>query len=350
MKNKSSLIVSISNISDLDKITKDTKYINLDITNPNREVINYFIKNGMPYMYSDLINTTSGYNYVSHDDFVKAENILDAVCLSMPSNLNEIEIAKYLYVTICKYISLDINTDQNKIETYNSSLISTVNNLWGSLSLGTVSDISASKIYYYLCRRLDLDINIVIEENNKKALTKLLINNQVLITDLYEDIPYIKCKMKTRYFATYNDDIILDKKIKYLKDKYNDYNIDKALKDIDYMASDCVFKILSKTMKIIDIDEIKPLELNIIYRYIFGKYCPNYNIKINNLFLNTEHHLHFIIISYNDEHYSYNYKQNAFIKVDDEELIDNISNGKIGLYLNEDIPNINYFECMKRNC
>ena len=32
--------------------------------------------------------------------------------------------------------------------------------------------------------------------------------------------------MKTRHFATYNDDIVLDKKIKYIKNRYNDYYID----------------------------------------------------------------------------------------------------------------------------
>ena len=121
MKNKHSLIVSISNINDLDKITKDTKYINLNITNPDNEVIEYFIKHGLPYMFSDLIMSTSGYNYVGYEEFVKAENIIDAIYEDMPKNLNELEIAKYLYVTICKYVSLDINTDQNKTETYNSS-------------------------------------------------------------------------------------------------------------------------------------------------------------------------------------------------------------------------------------
>ena len=45
MKNKSSLIVSVSTMKDIDKINKDTKYINIDITNPNYDVINYFINN-----------------------------------------------------------------------------------------------------------------------------------------------------------------------------------------------------------------------------------------------------------------------------------------------------------------
>ena len=341
MKNKTSLIVSISNMNDLNKITKETKYINLDITNPNYDVIKHFIKNGMSFMYSDIIELVPGYNYVSYDDFVKAENIIDAIYVNMPNNLNKLEIAKYLYVSIVKYVSFDINMDQNKSELYNLSLISTVNNLWGSLSLGRVSDVSASKIFYYLCRRLDIDISIVTYENEQKALTKLIINNQVLIADLYEDIPFIKCNMKTKYFATYNDDVSLDKKIKYLKNRYNDYYIDKELKDIDYTKEDCIYIILNKTEKIINIDTIKPVELSIIYKYIFNKYCPNYNIKINNLFLNNSNKLHFIMISYNNNHYSYNYKKKNFVKVSEEDILNSISDGKIGLYHDEYIPNIN---------
>ena len=343
MKNKSSLIVSISNKNDLNKITKDTKYINIDITNICEEVISYFKKNGSAFMYSDIIESATGYTYVSYNDFIIAENIIDKIFTEMPNNLNELEAAKYLYITIPKYVYFDINTDKMKSDIYNLSLMSTANNIWGSLSSGRITDISASKIYYYLCRRIGIDISIVIDEDNKHALTKLLIDNQVLKTDLFEDIPFIQCNMQTNHFATYNDDISLDKKIKYIKTKYNNYYLDKALKNIDYTEENCVYIILNAIKNNIDINEIKPVELSIIYKYIFDKYCPNYNIKINNLYLNNENKNHFIIISYNNIHYSYNYKLQAFIKVSDEAIIENINDGKIGLYHGEFIPNINNY-------
>ena len=343
MNNKASLIVSISKLSDLDKITKNTKYINLDITNIDDETISYFVKNGVSFMYSDLIESIPGYNYVSYHDFVMAENIISEIYNNIPDNLNELEIAKYLYVTIGKYVYFDINTDKYKNETYNLSLISKTNNIWGSLSSGRITDISASKIYYYLCRRIGLNISIVIDEDNKQALTKLLIDNQVLITDLFQDIPFIQCHMQTNHFANYNDDTNLDKKIKYLKNKYTNYFLDKTLKNIDYTKEDCIYIILDSIKNIIDVNIIKPVELSIIYKYIFDRYCPNYNIKINNLFLNNEHKNHFIIISYNNVHYSYNYKKQKYLKVSDEDLIDNLNIGKIGLYNGEFIPNINNY-------
>lgn len=341
MKNSSALIVSVSNLKDIANITENTKYINLDITNPNHEVIKYFISNGENYKYTDITESINGYNYVDYKTFLKAENMIDIIYAEMPNDLNELEMAKYLYVSLAKCLSFDINTDTAKNELYNLSLITSINNIWGSLAQGSVNDITASKLFYYLCRRLGIEISLVANEENKTALTKLVIKNQVLITDLFEDIPYIQANMHTRHFATYNEDIALDKKIKFINNKYNDYYIDKALKDIDYTCENCVWLILNNTKDLFDINSIKPTELSIIYKYLFDKYCPKYNIKINNLYLNNPLKKHFLLISYNENHYSYNYKKKEFVKVHDNDLIDNLNFGKIGLYQNELIPNIN---------
>ena len=340
MKNTHSLVVSISTLKDIDKIKDDTKYINIDITNCNHDIIDYFLKNGKNYLYSEIIDNTKGYIYVSYEDFSKAESIISAIYAKMPDNLNKLEYARYLYTSIAKYVFFDINIVPEKNETYNFSLTSNINNLWGSLSQGRVTDISAAKIFYYLCRRLDIDISLEINNNTKEAYNCLTIDNIILNVDLFQDIPYIQVKMPTKCFTPYNNDLELDKKINYIKNKYTDSLIDKALKNIDYTKENCVGEILYKTQDIIDIDYIKPVELSIIYEDLFSKYCPNYNIKINNLFLNNNGKFHFIMISYNNEHYSYNYKKKSFVKVEDTDLIDNIKTGKIGLYLNEFIPNI----------
>lgn len=340
MKNTDSLVIAISTMKDIAKIKENTKYINIDITTCNHDVIDYFLKNGKDYLYSETIDNVLGYIYVNYEEFSKAESIISTIYAYMPNDLNKLQMARYLYTAIAKYVFFDINIIPEKNETYSFSLTSNINNLWGSLSLGRVTDMSAAKIYYYLCRRLDIDISLEINEETKEAYNKLTIDSIVLNADLFQDIPYLQVKMPTKHFTPYNDDIELDRQVKYIKNKYTSIAIDKALKNIDYTCENCIGDILYKTQNIIAIDFIKPVELSIIYKDIFARYCPNYDIKINNLFLNNVTKSHFIMISYNNEHYSYNYKKKSFVKVEDTDLIDNIKNGKIGLYANEFIPNI----------
>lgn len=340
MKNTKSLVVAVSTMKDIQNLKKDTKYINIDITNCTHDVIEYFMNKGQKYLYSEIINNVPGYIYVNYEDFYKAENIITKIYLNMPNDLNKLETARYLYTSLAKYVFFDINIDPSKNETYSFSLTNSINNLWGSLSIGRVTDISIAKIYYYVCKRLDLDISLEINEDTKEAYNKLIIDNLIMNVDLFIDIPYIQVSMKTKNFTPYNDDLELDKKIKYIKTKYTNTLIDKSLKNIDYTKENCIRDILNKTQNILDIDNIKPVELSIIYEYLFNKYCPNYNVKINNLYLNNQEKNHFIMISYNNDHYSYNYKEKTFIKVNDYDLIDNLKTGKIGLYLDEFIPNI----------
>lgn len=340
MKNNKSLLVSVSSMVDIKKISKNTKYINIDISNCGQDVIDYFLKNGKNYLYSEIIDDSKGYIYVGFEEFFKAENIITNIYIGMPNDLSKLEIARYLYTSVAKYIFFDINVSPEKNETYNFSLISNINNLWGSLSNGRVSDIGCAKIYYYLCKRMGLDISYLVNEHTKEAYNRLIIDNLILNVDLFNDIPYLQVGMMTKFFTPYNSDIDLDRKILYIKNKYTDYFLDRSLKNIDYTRENCIQDILNKTQNILDIDNVKPVELSIIYGDLFSRYCPNYDVKINNLYLNSNEKSHFIMISYNNDHYSYNYKKRCFVKVNDFDLIDNINNGKIGVYLNEFIPNI----------
>ena len=79
--------------------------------------------------------------------------------------------------------------------------------------------------------------------------------------------------------------------------------------------------------------------MSVIYENIFNKYCPNYEIKINNLYIqNSANKEHFILIAYDKKYYSYNYARNSFVEIPKEELTKNIETKKIGTYLNEKIP------------
>ena len=118
MKENKSYIVKISTMKDLDYITEDTKYINIDISNCDSEIINFFLKNGERYLYSETINNVSGYIYVSYDDFYKAETIIKGIYANMPNDLSKLEIARYLYTEIPKYVYFDMKKSRTGKKTY----------------------------------------------------------------------------------------------------------------------------------------------------------------------------------------------------------------------------------------
>ena len=66
MKDSKQLRMNITSMEDIKRLeqAKDIKYLNIDIMNPDLEVIYYLIDHGQKYSYSDLIDTKKGYIYV----------------------------------------------------------------------------------------------------------------------------------------------------------------------------------------------------------------------------------------------------------------------------------------------
>lgn len=342
MKDSSQIRMNITSMEDIKKLTenKNIKYINIDIINPNLEVIYYLIDHGQNYSYAELIDDKKGYIYVSHDIFKQSElQILDIIN-SVPIHLNELEIARYLYITIGKNIGYDINILPDKNETFQLQTIHTIHNIWGSLYNTKGTNHSFSKLYLYLCRIMNLDCQLITTSQSGYLKNLLRINNRDIIVDITQDIPFIQAGFKTRNFIGYNDNLALDKKISYLKDNYSEEKIDIALSNLDYTKKDVFKTILLKTQEIIHANNLKPIELGMIYDLIFKKYCPNYNISINNLYIHPIYNSkeHFILINYDQHFFSYNYKRNSFVEIAKEQIIQNLETKKIGIYLNEKIP------------
>lgn len=334
--NSTDVIVSVSCMSDIEKITSNTKYINLAIDKVDIKVIDYFLLNGSDYLYSDSINNKNGFIYVSYDVFKNGESIIDNIIDNMPNKLSNIELIRYVYISLGKIFSVDINMldDKNDVISFNN--ISTINNIWGSLSKGKVTDVSACKIFMYVLSRLGIDSELISSSIKGNIANKINLDNDTLIVDLYNDISYIQGGFVTKYFDKYNEDKKLDKKILYIKDDYTDYYIDNALKGIDYTKENMVSKILSLSEKFIDIKNIGIMELSKIYKDIFNRYSSNYDVKINNFYVYNGDREHFIVISYSDKYYSFNYNKGCFIDISYDIILDNLKNKRIGLYNNED--------------
>lgn len=330
------VIVNINSIEDIGKISDDTKYINLSIDKVDINVIDYFLLHGQNYMYAELIGDRCGFIYVSYDTFKRSEKCIDDIIDMMPSHITDIEKVRYIYIKLGKMMSLDINTIDTKNDDVSFAMISTINNIWGSLDMRKCSSISTGKIFMYLCSRIGVKSELVSSSINGNMANKISIQDNYIIADLFNDISYIQGNFITHYFDNYNSDEVIDKKIGYITSHYSDYYIDKALGKINYTDIETPYKILSLTEKIIDISMIGSYELGSIYRYIFDKYCPNYDIRINNFYVFDGNREHFIVISYDDNYYFYNYTKKAFTRVSYNDIYSNFENKKIGLYNGED--------------
>ena len=334
--NKGSIIVNINSIKDIEKINKDTKYINISIDNVDIDVIDYFLVNGKDYLYSDSINNINGYIYVDYDMFVGSEKVINNVIDSMPSNLSNIEKIRYVYIYLGKILSSDINTIEDKNEVISFSNISTINNIWGSINRGKTNDITVSKIFMYILNRIGIKSELINSSVNCIGNKIYLEDNKFIVVNLFNDLAYIQGGFCLRFFDKYNSDKRIDKKLGYISDEYTDYYLNKTLSDIDLLESNVVEIILSLTEKIIDIDSIGTLELSKIYGDIFDKYLPNYDVRINNFYVvDSSNKKHFIVINYGEEYYSYNYNKKCFMKVKYEDIYKNLENHLIGLYNDE---------------
>ena len=344
MKDSSQIRMNITNMDDIQKLkeTPSIKYINIDIMNPNLEVLYYLIDQGQKYSYSERIDNKNGYIYVTHDIFKQSQLFILDIINSIPAMLNELEIARYLYITIGKNIGYDINSQPDKNETSNFQKMNMINNIWGSLYQNKGTNHSLSKLYLYLCKLMNIECKISTNQKLDYQRNILTIQNRHIVTDITKDIPFIQAGFKTKNFTGYNDNVPLDRKIAYITDDYSENKIEKVLSNLDYTQKDIFKTILTTTSTIIDAKSLKPIELGIIYESLFNKYCPNYDITISNLYIHNLYNNkeHFLLINFEQKYYSFNYTRNSFVEISKEDIIQNLETKKIGLYLNEKIPSI----------
>ncbi len=329
-------IVKLESINDISLLNNETRYININIDTYEEELNNYLLNSDNNYMYSEFFNNIPGYTYVDYETFSKGEYLIEEIINDIREDLNTIEKCKYIYTSLGNILEYDINIDPLKNDNYRYNLFANINNLWGSLVTHKCNSLSTSKIYYYILNRLGIN-NTIECSNDNEYYNKINIDGEILIVNLYKDIPYIQSKFQTRYFDNYNNDLNMDRRINYIKKDYSEKIIDESLKSI---TDNTLESILSKTSNIMNISNISSSSLDIIYQCIFKKYYSYGDITINNLYLNDiyNNQEHFILFSDKQKHFSYNYKTDGFIEVSDEDIKRNLLNGKIGIYLDEEIP------------
>ena len=250
-------IVSINKEEDISKITKETKYINIPIDIVDNNINNYFLINGVDYSYSESINSKQGFIYTDYNMFKQGELLIDSIIKDIPQNLSDIEKVRYIYITLGKELNIDINTLSSKNEILSLHNITNLNNIWGALSKKSITRSSIVKILLYICSKIGIKSEVVSTDIKGNMANKIYINNTYLIVNLFEDIANIKAGFSTEHFDKYNNNIELDKKIKYINDNYTEYFLDKELKYINYNDDNLLLQILTITENIIKIIIIK---------------------------------------------------------------------------------------------
>ncbi len=345
MKDKEQLIISISSLEDISILEekKSIKYINIDITNPDKKIIDYLLTNGRKWSITEKIEQTIGYIYIDYAIFKKGQLLINEIMKNISPDWDDLEKSRYLYIKLGSFIGYDINTIEEKNEVLNLSTIHTINSIWGCMANGKGTNHSITKLFYYVCRLAGLTCKIAIVNNHGYQKNIITTERGKMIVDLTHDIPYIQSGFQTRFFGNYNSDMSLDEKIGYLKEKYNEKTIEQAIKEIDFTKEDIAYQILVKTQNIIHVSNMQPIELGIIYNEIFNQYCPTQDIAINNLYISTSNQKeHFILITHNNKHYSFNYSRNSFVEMKQEQLTKYIEEKKIGIYDDEKIPSLNF--------
>ena len=331
MKNNSSLFKEVKSEDDILNLNHEVKYINIDITLIDLPLLKA-LKMLKGYYISDNILSKKGYIYMDDKYLEESINTLLDIINNIPSDLSILQEAKYLYITLGKIINININTSPEKNENIPINTIWMHNNPFSALALKEANNESLCKLYLLLCSIRKIPCEIITDENNYQY-NQIIIEGEAIKVDLYKDLPFINAKFRTRHFGKYNNTPDIDKTIRYISEEYTDDKIKKELEKGDTTIE----KILQITSQILNIGTINPSYIKTIYESLFLKFDLMDNIIINNLYYNTKTgKKHFILISTEDKHYSYNYKTKSFDTLDDNILLEALNKGSIGLYLNEE--------------
>lgn len=288
---------------------------------------------------------------------------------NMPKDLNNIEIAKYIYIELCKrkFFSIEYNyaNEDRKRKIYENA-----KNNKSNLSYMVAKDeqICLSLAYLYMSLLREWNIDSVTNDYdtnmaNQHIYNVLKIDGKEIFTDITEDLYNVKGGFKTEYFGYDNkwsksdkvENEKIDKKIGYIKNE-NDYtdNILEKIKSqtantdlensIDYIIQNKELKNrISKNVKHIENTKILKKILKTVKPNDYGKRlylfdCYSEKTKNNMKYSPC------ITIHENQKSipipYIYSYKNKTMIKLSFEEL-DKIVNDGLKIGMNKNIKGAN---------
>ncbi len=300
---------------------------------------------------------------------MKYNQLVNLLKQNMPKNLNNIEIAKYIYIELCKNKSFSIEynyaNEDNKSKIYESTKNEKLN-----LDDMVAKDehICLSLAYLYMSLLKEWNINSEINDYDTNMINQhiynlLKIDGKEIYTDITEDLYNIKGGFKTEYFGYNNkwaksdkvENKKIDQKIGYIKNE-NDYT-DYILEEIkEKTANNNLENSLDYIIKNSDLKKrispnIKHIENTKILKKILKTVKPNDYGKRLYLFdcysdskKNGIKYRPCIIIQENQKAnpipYIYSDKEKSMIKLSFEEL-DKIVNDGLKIGTNKNVKGAN---------
>ena len=280
--------------------------------------------------------------------------LVEKIKEDIPKDLNEIELAKYIYIELAKIKSFDIKYFYGNNETKQKICKlaeQEKNNTDKIASKREIVCITISHLYQDILS--EFGIKSIIEQSEEeesryKHRYNLIIlkNGEKITADIQRDLSNIQTKSKTAFFGIEPDIMLkdtliiddeqmlgIDKKIGYVESEnnYRDTYIKKIQEDVKNMGVSEAVEYVLNNENIYNVQQdMGYLELKAYYRRIFDLVLTKYNGK-NAYLINTyrkreDGEKEYTMCAYTVENdnvkvYLYSQKYNRFVNVEFEEFL-----------------------------
>lgn len=287
--------------------------------------------------------------------------LIEKIKTNMPIDLNETEIAKYIYIQLGKEKAFDekyfFGNSKTRKKIYQMAE-KTKNNTDIVAKNKKIICVSLSYLFKDILKQFDIASEIQQEEDHRYVII-FLKDGRKIKADLQLDLYNIQSKSKTKYFGTASlyeyldnleehENLEIDKKIGYIEDErdYRNNVIENIIEKVKGKSPCEALDILITDKELNTFEnKLEIIEMIIFYRAVFNKAIPQYMQKNVFSFIcykeNNKEKKEYTMCVYSSEKedtniYLFSNKENRFMHVDIEKIEELEYQGLVlGLHDNE---------------
>lgn len=291
------------------------------------------------------------------------ENLIDKTIKRMPENLNKIEQARYIYISLGKLFTFDKeywlgNSEQQKKIYYRSISNNIDIEKLKEKRKTRATCIEISKVYENCLKRIGIDATTYQEDpDDRHRITLIKVDNNTYEADLQRDLVYIQTKRDTKYFGynvkgqeySINKDKLkqIDAKIGY--DSEGEITIKELIENLKsnfknkMKLSEKVKIALNEVSNIPEVQKMEYVERAIFYRWFLNKVfksnevenlqMTDIQIKDKDNCYEDDYNFTITVIERGNEYTRFIYSENdkKYINISEEKFIE-LAKGKTGAH------------------